>query len=854
MSLAWDGSGIAQPGGCTIRECLRGYTNDALGLMCERWQLPSTSKENRIRALDRVLDDSLHIREALARQTDCALRLLSLLAEREETTAADALSVPALFTSESNSSALSDIMSWGLVLAAPHNRSGAFSFGELERHGLGVESARHMFMPDRVKHRLPEAPPLTLDIEPAKGLAEPDIVTASGDKATAAFLETLRVVELLAPRMTAANKLHRADLQRAQELTAESGISNEELSLGLAMARWLRCIEDKDGRLTTTDVAILWAEKNYADRIRDLWQAFIHSGDLADLKLFFPQIFDALEQHLPDGWMRRTYHRTLTAQCLRLLQENAWYGVEEFVEAIRRRDRNVLFLEERWRALSSNVHDPSASWKQRMWQAHEQRLFTWIVRSVLLRLGMVDLAGENRYFRLTALGRFALGVGDAPANAGAATGRALILQPDFEIIVYGDRCPADLRRKLDTFCERVRSGHVSTYRVTQESVYRGVRSGTALSKFIKTLEENTLRPIPPNVHDQFLTWQQKLENVSILAKTTLVECQDNKAAEKIAAKIPGSRLVGDRWVLVDKSLDEMPASLKDAALSTLDYSQAVRPCLVQEQGLKLRVPWAKRGLFIRRRLLEAGRIEESADGELTVHLERQKVKTGEDGGLAVALLETLAEEPLAPRFRAALRAWSGENEPAVAATVTVIRFSDAETAEAVMELPELAGEIEGRLGLFAIVVRKGRLTTLKKKLKEHGIQVERNGGVADTTPPEDWAAAWLAERHAAEEEPAAPLRKSKDRQGAYQGVQLPSYSPRILCEILEDAISRRKPVLLAYQSVYSDCPGVRRVNPVSVDIAAATPSVSGFCHQHGGSRTFKLARIQGIRILEDEEF
>jgi predicted DNA-binding transcriptional regulator YafY len=73
-------------------------------------------------------------------------------------------------------------------------------------------------------------------------------------------------------------------------------------------------------------------------------------------------------------------------------------------------------------------------------------------------------------------------------------------------------------------------------------------------------------------------------------------------------------------------------------------------------------------------------------------------------------------------------------------------------------------------------------------------------------------------------------------------------------EIIDDAIRRRKPILIQYQSTWSPKPTVRRVNPVSIDTVGAVPSLSGYCHRLGGARVFKLSRVTGIRILEDESF
>ena len=73
-------------------------------------------------------------------------------------------------------------------------------------------------------------------------------------------------------------------------------------------------------------------------------------------------------------------------------------------------------------------------------------------------------------------------------------------------------------------------------------------------------------------------------------------------------------------------------------------------------------------------------------------------------------------------------------------------------------------------------------------------------------------------------------------------------------ELIEDAIARRKPLLIEYQSAWSGRPTVRRIDPVNLDKTGSAPSLSGYCHVKQGARGFRLSRIAGIRMLEDESF
>ena len=64
--------------------------------------------------------------------------------------------------------------------------------------------------------------------------------------------------------------------------------------------------------------------------MRDLFCAYMASPCLADLKLFFPDIFAALEEHLPNGSLRRTYHRELLTEILEVVRDEPGCKFRQF--------------------------------------------------------------------------------------------------------------------------------------------------------------------------------------------------------------------------------------------------------------------------------------------------------------------------------------------------------------------------------------------------------------------------------------------------------------------------------------------------------------------------------------------
>ena len=295
--------------------------------------------------------------------------------------------MPGLYGGKDPLGHIEELVRTGLLLALPEQDSGAFAISHIRQSITDGVSEPMLFVPADIVTHLPE-PPL-LDIEVPKSEA-PDSPprSAAVTQATTDFLEALRIVEKLTPRVTSIGILHKTDAAKAYEMAREAGLTREAMDLSLAMAQKLGCIAPKHGRFVTTSTANEWASGSRPERIRALFDAYLASEALPDIALFFPSLFDTMEHHLRPGTQRRTYHKVLAAELLKAQAPGAWYSTAAFVETIRRLDANVLFLEEPWRAIKAGARDAGTVWRQRAWESHEKRLFTWMAKSLFAGMGL----------------------------------------------------------------------------------------------------------------------------------------------------------------------------------------------------------------------------------------------------------------------------------------------------------------------------------------------------------------------------------------------------------------------------------------------------------------------------------
>ncbi len=136
-------------------------------------------------------------------------------------------------------------------------------------------------------------------------------------------------------------------------------------------------------------------------------------------------------------------------------------------------------------------------------------------RDRLFLFGLVDLAdadGKPAWLRLTPLGAKALGmeVSDEQTNRNAP----LVVNPDFEIILFPNADSYDLITDLDRFADRTSSDSAYRYRLTESSIEKAVAEGLEPSAILRTLSEHSRVEVPQNVIYSIMQWAEKVKFVT----------------------------------------------------------------------------------------------------------------------------------------------------------------------------------------------------------------------------------------------------------------------------------------------------------------------------------------------------
>ena len=149
------------------------------------------------------------------------------------------------------------------------------------------------------------------------------------------------------------------------------------------------------------------------------------------------------------------------------------------------------------------AYTPSESLQQMAWN-----LLVWIKKR-LFPLGLVDLGvtdGRVTAMRLSQLGAELL---DAePADKVAGVRSSVIVQPDFEILVYPGDDVHDVLHLFDRFATRTKSDHVFQFVIDEKSVRAGIADGLTGAQIVQELTDRARVPLPQNVLYSLEEWGQ----------------------------------------------------------------------------------------------------------------------------------------------------------------------------------------------------------------------------------------------------------------------------------------------------------------------------------------------------------
>jgi hypothetical protein len=351
----------------------------------------------------------------------------------------------------------------------------------------------------------------------------------------------------------------------------------------------------------------------------------------------------------------------------------------------------------------------------------------WYANALMITLAALGFIERGRTspgasadcFRLTPLGLTVFGAPElAPAEE--KSGRFLVIQPNFDVLVYLDEADAGAVGGLGPLLESTSAapGPVQTFRLTRNSLYQALESGRSHTEIVDALCRYSRHEPPVNVLRELAEWTARRESLVVRGSVTVVGFASTAARDTYLAANGGSAY-GERFVLLPgQTKPKLPRS---SEILKVDHAGPLRRTLgMDEQGhISAREPldtvqWARLTRFT----------ERSATGWQVTGVSVQRAAAG--GGKATVLrrwLEEFTPRPLAPLLAHALDAWTGKTQPLEMASAVLLHIADTDVFEAVVASPRLRPFLHGSPGPNWLAVRKEAAGELSKILTRLGFSV-----------------------------------------------------------------------------------------------------------------------------------
>ncbi len=406
------------------------------------------------------------------------------------------------------------------------------------------------------------------------------------------------------------------------------------------------------------------------------------------------------------------------------------------------------------------------------WELVEGEWLAELLAEPLAWLGLAEVSADEAArpvaFRLSELGLAVLT--DQPsqaeteqarqlATAGAEAAKALLVQPNFDVMVLAPLHHMPLLRQIDRFASQTSTGDVAMFRISKESVLRGLRSGLSGSAILQILNDNSRVPVAQNIAASIGAWAQEFERLVLYMETTVLELPTAEMLERLLALAASESLLfrrlGPTFAQVAGDLtrlDEVMQQLyregagpkvgpkgKEGLPVYLDYKQQQPNSFAVEGDRLLHVQPHTGNPYLYYRLGQFADLENWNPSQMSATF-RLSLEAGQRAQVQGLILEEVSEflvthlptrkmgaflmpQPLPPPLFLALKGWLGYYSPLQAEKAVTLQASQSTQLDDIFAQPEFAEALIGRAGPRTALVRESHFARLRDRLAALGMPV-----------------------------------------------------------------------------------------------------------------------------------
>ncbi len=397
--------------------------------------------------------------------------------------------------------------------------------------------------------------------------------------------------------------------------------------------------------------------------------------------------------------------------------------------------------------------------------------------------------------------------------------RALLIQPNFDILVYLDKLsPFSLASLNAADCQRI-DAQTATYSLSRSSLYKALETGYDLDK-LKHLLEKSSYALPSNVKASLDDWALRRERLSILENSTLLEFANQEERDQALSKHNQARIIAERFLLVPQ---QVKMAFKKQGIQTIHnyHSSPTRVIKFKEDG----------HFELKGATDLAGRVVISKIARVSGNNYQLDAEAIQEGALSKSIYDALLVRTISGlphQIEALIKIWQQKTDNP---TLTKVSLFQHASAADLAKHPSIAKHLDAQLSTTSFLIKEGQEKDLRQSLKS------LNVGVSLT------------------------FKQDLKAQESQSSILQTGLNTRKMRELIEDAIEKGRSLELKYhreQTSYNrygyskTSKGkmvTETIKPSEVYYRASIPYFDGWGSKEDRLRNIRIGYIVGIAVL-----
>jgi len=328
-------------------------------------------------------------------------------------------------------------------------------------------------------------------------------------------------------------------------------------------------------------------------------------------------------------------------------------------------------------------------------------------------------------------------------------GPQLVVQPNYELIVLDATTNLATLSRLDDFAERLTLDRAATYRLTRDSLVRGLDKGLAGADLLDFLERESRAPVPQNVRYSVEEWVRAFERIHVRRGAHLLVAETSSELDRWFADEQIGKLLGERLsptVALARSVRretlESLLTKRGHEPRTVDYQRPRSGSVRVVQPDIIDLDRRRDEPYVRYRLGQFASAESVAPGHdkhlrfrISAESIQRSVNLGSPAQSIITYLEGISGGVLPAEMKLRIRGWSGQYSKGALKPVVAISCPIELAWEDLLVVPEVKQALvmvpDPDIGLF----RPELVDSMVAALAGIGIKIEPGD-----LPNEGWVA------------------------------------------------------------------------------------------------------------------